>query len=122
MKLAPGNRIGSRSGWVQTAVHRGCSFVRIGGGGVLTCAMLCFGIGTALGSPSPQVSGVAAKPAEKSLAESGAVVIYQNGQLTIDAENVSLASVLALVASHTGAMIEVPAGSGLEPIVEHAGP
>jgi hypothetical protein len=50
------------------------------------------------------------------------VVTYRDGQLTIDAENSSLAEVLRLVAEKTGAVIEVPAGSGLERIVEHTGP
>jgi hypothetical protein len=122
VKLAPANRGGSPSGWPRTAAHRGRNFVQIGGRVVLICAMLCFGIVAVLASPSPQVSDVAAKPAGKSPAESGPVVTYQNGQLTIDAENATLAAVLALVARHTGAVIEVPAGSGLEPIVEHTGP
>jgi hypothetical protein len=49
----------------------------------------------------------------------GPVVTYRNGQLTIDAENSTLAAVLELVAEKTGAVIEVPPGSGLERIVEH---
>ena len=122
MKLAPANRGGSLSGWPRTAAHRRRNLVRIGCRGALICAMLCFGTGAVLASPSPQISDVAAKPAGKFPAESGAVVTYQNGQLTIDAENTTLATVLALVARRTGALIEVPAGTGLEPIVEHAGP
>jgi hypothetical protein len=50
------------------------------------------------------------------------VVTYQNGQLTIDAETLTLAEVLKLVAEKTGAEIEVPSGSGLDRIIEHAGP
>jgi hypothetical protein len=50
------------------------------------------------------------------------VVTYRDGQLTIDAENSTLAAVLELVAEKTGAVIEVPPGSGLERIVEHTGP
>jgi hypothetical protein len=50
------------------------------------------------------------------------VVTYRDGQLTIDAENSTLAAVLELVAAKTGAVIEVPPGSGLERIVEHTGP
>jgi len=65
--------------------------------------------------------------AGSSLAAAGApldapVVTYRNGQLTIDAENSTLAAVLELVAEKTGAVIEVPPGSGLERIVEHTGP
>jgi hypothetical protein len=51
-----------------------------------------------------------------------AVVTYRDGQLTIDAENSTLAAVLELVAKKTGAVIDVPPGSGLERIFEHAGP
>jgi hypothetical protein len=54
--------------------------------------------------------------------EHAPVVIYRNGQLTINAENTTLADVLKLVAERTGAMIDVPPGSGLEHIVEHSGP
>jgi hypothetical protein len=54
--------------------------------------------------------------------QSSPIVTYQNGQLTIDAENSTLAAVLGLVAEKTGAVIDVPAGSGLDRIVEHTGP
>ncbi len=50
------------------------------------------------------------------------VVTYQGGQLTIDAETLTLAEVLKLVAEKTGAEIDVPSGSGLDRIIEHAGP
>src|ERR1019366_4424550 len=50
------------------------------------------------------------------------VVTYQNGQLTIDAETLTLAEVLKLIAEKTGAEIDVPSGSGLDRIIEHAGP
>ena len=50
------------------------------------------------------------------------VVTYQNGQLTIDAETLTLADVLKLIAEKTGAEIDVPSGSGLDRIIEHAGP
>jgi len=49
-------------------------------------------------------------------------VVYRNGQLTIDARNATLADVLKLVAEKTGAIIDIPPGTGLERIVEHAGP
>ena len=49
-------------------------------------------------------------------------VTYRDGQLSINAENLTLADVLKLVAEKTGAVIEVPAGSGLDRIFEHAGP
>jgi len=50
------------------------------------------------------------------------VVTYQGGRLTIDAENESLAGVLKLIAEKTGAVIDVPAGTGSERVVAHAGP
>src|ERR1022692_1725330 len=50
------------------------------------------------------------------------VVTYQGGQLTIDAETLTLADVLKLIAEKTGAEIDVPSGSGLDRIIEHAGP
>jgi hypothetical protein len=49
-------------------------------------------------------------------------VSYNDGQLRIDAENVTLAAVLKLVAEKTGAVIEVPPGTGTERIFEHIGP
>jgi hypothetical protein len=56
-------------------------------------------------------------PAQPSLS-----VTYQGGQLAIDAQNETLASVLAMVARKTGATIDVPPGSGYERVSEHAGP
>jgi hypothetical protein len=47
---------------------------------------------------------------------------YRDGLLTIDAQGSRLVDVLKLVSEKTGVSIHVPAGSGLEPIVEHAGP
>lgn len=52
----------------------------------------------------------------------GVSVSYQNGDLTINAENTTLAAVLESIAKKTGAVIDVPAGSGLERIVDHIGP
>ena len=49
-------------------------------------------------------------------------VTYKDGQLTIDAQKSTLAEVLQLVAGKIGAIIELPPGSGHEPIAEHAGP
>jgi len=50
------------------------------------------------------------------------VVTYRDGQLTIDAENSTLAAVLELVAQKTGAVIDIPPGSGTERIVGQTGP
>ena len=78
------------------------------------------GVGGAL---LPMADAVAAAPV--GTAGSGPrapTVTYRDGQLTIDVENSTLASVLQLIAEKTGAVIDVPAGSGLEHIVEHTGP
>ena len=61
-------------------------------------------------------------PAAAGAPRDTAVVTYRDGQLTINAENLTLAAVLTLVAEKTGAVIDVPPGTGLEHIVEHAGP
>jgi len=50
------------------------------------------------------------------------VVTYANGQLTINAENLTLAALLKLIAEKTGAVIDLPPGTGHERIFEHAGP
>lgn len=55
-------------------------------------------------------------------AQHAPTVTYQDGQLSIDAQNSTLAEVLKLVADKTGATIDVPPGTGLEHIVEHTGP
>ncbi|MFZ0798372.1 MAG: hypothetical protein WCA13_16770 [Terriglobales bacterium] len=66
---------------------------------------------------------VAAVPVATAVSvEHSPVVTYRDGQLTIDAENSTLATVLQLVAEKTGAVIEVPPGSGTEHIFEHTGP
>jgi len=49
-------------------------------------------------------------------------VSFQNGQLTIDATNSTLAQVLRAVQSRTGASIEIPAGAGSERVVGQLGP
>ena len=68
-----------------------------------------------------QSSSIGATPAVVNT-QHAAVVTYQDGQLTIDVENSTLADVLKLVAEKTGATIDIPPGSGFEPIVEHVGP
>ena len=70
--------------------------------------------------PMPDV--VAPVPGTVISTQHGPVVTYRDGQLTIDAENATLAAVLELVAEKTGAVIDVPPGSGLERIFEHSGP
>jgi len=71
----------------------------------------------------PMPEGLAAVPGGTvASTQHGPVVTYRDGQLTINAENLTLAAVLELVAQKTGAVIDVPPGSGLERIFEHTGP
>jgi hypothetical protein len=70
----------------------------------------------------PMADVVAAAPVRAVSTQHAPLVTYRDGQLTIDTENSTLAAVLALVAEKTGAVIDVPPGSGLERIVEHTGP
>ncbi|MDR3676746.1 MAG: hypothetical protein P4N24_14735, partial [Acidobacteriota bacterium] len=70
----------------------------------------------------PMADVVAAAPVRTVSTQHAPLVTYRDGQLTIDTENSTLAAVLALVAEKTGAVIDVPPGSGLERIVEHTGP
>ncbi len=69
----------------------------------------------------PMQDGIAGVPA-KAGAQHPQMVTYSDGQLTINAENVTLAAVLQMVAEKTGAEIEIPPGTGQERIFEHAGP
>ena len=72
---------------------------------------------------SPAAAPTAAAPTHAApVAQQHASVTYSNGQLTIDAENLTLAAVLKLVAEKTGAVIEVPPGAGTERIFDHIGP
>jgi hypothetical protein len=69
----------------------------------------------------PMQDTIAANPA-KAIGQHPQMVSYADGQLTINAENVTLAAVLQMVAEKTGAEIEIPPGTGQERIFEHAGP
>jgi hypothetical protein len=60
--------------------------------------------------------------ATRSVSTQPSPVTYADGELTIDSENLTLAAVLQLVAEKTGAVIELPPGTGQERIIEHAGP
>jgi hypothetical protein len=71
-------------------------------------------------SPMPDTTAAVSSGGVASTQHSS--VTYSNGKLTIDAENLTLAAVLEMVAEKTGAVIEVPLGTGLEHIFEHAGP
>jgi len=64
----------------------------------------------------------AAQPGADASEQTGPVVTYRDGQLTVNAENSTLAAVLKLIAEKTGAVIDLPPGSGQERIFEHAGP
>jgi len=75
---------------------------------------------TSVLQPMPDMA--AAVPAGTNSTQSAPVVTYRDGQLTINAENVTLAAVLQLIAEKTGAVIEVPPGTAQERIFEHSGP
>jgi len=77
----------------------------------------------------PPMQDLAAVPPAVAARNGGAIsmhnssaVTYANGQLTINAENVTLAALLRLIAEKTGAVIDLPPGTGSERIFEHAGP
>lgn len=69
---------------------------------------------------APQVSS-AASPTQ-TVEPSALEVTYAEGQLAIRSQGSTLAEVLKAVAQKTGAVIEVPAGGGLERVFERAGP
>jgi hypothetical protein len=71
--------------------------------------------------PLPDDADAIPAPAAAS-SEHPPLVTYRDGQLTINAQNSTLVEVLKLVAEKTGAVIDVPPGTGLERIVEHTGP
>jgi hypothetical protein len=49
-------------------------------------------------------------------------ITYEKGLLAISAENVPLNEVLQQISAKTGAKIEIPVGSGNEPVFAHIGP
>jgi hypothetical protein len=61
------------------------------------------------------------KPAHAD-ADNGPAVTYRNGQLTIHAKDVTLTSLLQMIALKTRARIDVPPGDEGEHIAVHAGP
>jgi hypothetical protein len=73
-------------------------------------------------TPAASVTPASVTSAAEVPTPRGPKVTYQNGLLAIDATNTTLAEVLRLVAQKTGAIIDIPPGTGFEPIVEHAGP
>ncbi len=75
---------------------------------VSCCASLSLGQSPAEPSPKPVI------------ADASQGVSYQNGRLGIQSEGATLAEVLHSVAQKIGAVIEIPAGSGNERIIEHA--
>jgi hypothetical protein len=70
----------------------------------------------------PMADTVDQAPEKVGSATKTPMVTYRDGQLTIDAQDASLAEVLKLVAEKSGATIEIPPGSGQDRIFEHAGP
>lgn len=92
---------------------------------LVTCLWLpCQGQSVTGSAELPPLPDAVAAPPVGTVAppQNPPVVTYRDGQLAIDAENSTLAEVLQLVAEKTGALIDVPPGSGLERIVEHTGP
>lgn len=73
-------------------------------------------------TPTAATSTAAAPTSAIPVAAQHASVTYANGQLKIDAENLTLATVLKMVAEKTGAVIEVPPGAGTERVFDHIGP
>ena len=74
-------------------------------------------------TPAPSVE--AAPPPPPTPAQMPAVpanVVFQDGLLTIAAENSTLADVLTQVRAKTGANIDVPPGAASQRVVMHAGP
>lgn len=76
------------------------------------------GASDSIASPQPTPTANAVQSAGPSAPE----VTYHDGQLAIRSQGSTLAEVLKAVAQKTGAVIEVPAGGGLERVFERAGP
>lgn len=94
--------------------------------------LACIWCGTCLGSAqtSPTLTPANPLPAREGIApissasprQNSLQVTFQDGLLSIAAENSTLVEVLRAVAAKTGARIDVPSGSGLERIAERTGP
>jgi hypothetical protein len=61
-------------------------------------------------------------PADDSHAGAKPIVVYQHGQLTIDAENVRLSDIMSALQGVMGAQIDIPAGASDERIWARLGP
>lgn len=75
--------------------------------------------------PAPVVEAPQAPAAPPTLEQQPPVppqVTYQNGQLTIDAQNATLSQVLHSVQTQTGASVDIPSGAGGERVVATLGP
>src|SRR5271166_2174912 len=72
---------------------------------------------------APLPDGLPSHSPTDQIPETPAKVSYQDGLLTISAENSSLGEILRAVRKLTGASIEIPPGSGAnERVVTHLGP
>lgn len=76
------------------------------------------GANDAMAAPEASSTATLTQTAQPSAPE----VTYLDGQLAIRSQGSTLAEVLKAVAQKTGAVIEVPAGGGLERVFERAGP
>jgi len=74
------------------------------------------------GTQLPSASQILSQPAGVSRTVPAPVVTYQNGRLTIIAENVSLSEIMSLLHSAMGAQIDLPAGASDERIWARLGP
>jgi len=72
--------------------------------------------------PEPQPPAVVVPPTPEQLPATPPQVSYLNGQLTIQATNSTLSSILNAIRQQTGAEIELPAGTGNERVATRVGP
>jgi hypothetical protein len=94
---------------------------------LLTAVMLCAlagGPASAQQGPSQASQAQAATPATPVASQhaTAPLVTFENGQLTIVAENVSLAEVMAAIHNAMGTQVEIPPGSSTDRVWAHLGP
>jgi hypothetical protein len=77
---------------------------------------------TAMYGPPAEAAVQPPPPTPAQMPPVPANVAFQNGLLTIAAENSTLADVLAQVRAKTGASIDIPPSAGAQRVVIHAGP
>ncbi len=72
-------------------------------------------------APTPQPAPPPPPPTLEQMPASAPRVSFRNGQLTIAAENSTLADILRAVRAQTGAAVEIPSNA-TERVVSHLGP